>query len=213
MRAGHVRPFTSRDALVLIVATAVGFAGVRAVWPLVERNFSVRVEGRTASSLVHDAPHVLRWFLPCVVAWTLATLGLRLLPPRPSLRRLTCQPGAVACGAVAFTLAWKLLGHLASYAVILLQGQTWRGADFDPRLGSAFPEFTRQALRHVISSSAPVSAACAITTGWALLIVGRRWRPEASWIDRTGVALGVLWLVLCACYWWCTTITYLFGDP
>ena len=35
----------------------------------------------------------------------------------------------------------------------------------------------------------------AVTASWALLIVSRRWRSEAGWIDRLGRAIGVAWIV------------------
>ena len=35
-----------------------------------------------------------------------------------------------------------------------------------------------------------------VATAWMALALGRRWRPEPSWVDRTGRALGFAWIGL-----------------
>ena len=36
----------------------------------------------------------------------------------------------------------------------------------------------------------------AVLASWVTLVAGRRWRPEPSWVDRLGRALGLLWVLL-----------------
>ena len=31
---------------------------------------------------------------------------------------------------------------------------------------------------------------------WLTLAIGRRWRPEPSWVNRWGRAIGVFWLLM-----------------
>jgi hypothetical protein len=41
----------------------------------------------------------------------------------------------------------------------------------------------------------------AVAAGWAILALGRRWRPERSWIDRLGAALGAYWILFGTIAW------------
>ena len=38
----------------------------------------------------------------------------------------------------------------------------------------------------------------AVAAVWLVLVVSGRWRPEKSWIDRLGRALGVIWVMITA---------------
>ena len=40
----------------------------------------------------------------------------------------------------------------------------------------------------------------AVAGAWLALVFGRRWRPEAGWIDRGGRLLGAYW-ILCVILW------------
>jgi hypothetical protein len=43
-----------------------------------------------------------------------------------------------------------------------------------------------------------------VALAWALLAITRRWKSEASWIDRLGRMLGVLWIGMTPLMWWLT---------
>ena len=45
----------------------------------------------------------------------------------------------------------------------------------------------------------PNQNACSVVAAWVTLAICGLWRPEASWPDRLGRALGVFWL--CAAFW------------
>ena len=56
-----------------------------------------------------------------------------------------------------------------------------------------------------IASLAPVSyqiawkqpeAGLAVAGVWLLMVIGRSWQPEPSWLDRAGIGLGVIWIVM-----------------
>ena len=107
------RTFTLLDAIVLVAATALGFAWVRSNWYFEE------IHG-----LMHwlqEAPGMLG---PLLVVWTIATVVLRLVPPRPPLRRLVLQPGFAACGSVAFAFMIQALGYLG-YDFARYRGIPW----------------------------------------------------------------------------------------
>src|SRR5947209_11055 len=99
---------TLLDAMIVVAATAVGLACFRPVPPL-----------------FYSGPHV--WALSVLVAdvtallapWTVALLVIRLLPPRPRLRRLARQPGFVAC-------AVSVMDLIANVDFVLARLAAWR---------------------------------------------------------------------------------------
>lgn len=116
--------------------------------------------------------------LPHLVAWTFALVAIRLRAPRPGFRRLARQPGFVACGAAApaaLLCAGSGLGFLVS------------GSRF--RVGPAsFIGYTPELCFSVVGA-------------WLALAASGRWKAEPSWIDRTGRAIGVLWIVSNVLHW------------
>jgi hypothetical protein len=114
--------------------------------------------------------------LPCVVMWMLGLLALRSRRPRPNLRRLTLEPGTAACGIAALGMT---VAGLLTFLVLTIPGN-WRGA---PSMLLRLMPLTSY------MAAVPVAAA------WGLLAASGRWRPEPTWIDRAGRALGA-WLIL-----------------
>ncbi len=92
--------------MVLVAATAIGFAWVRSNWYF--DTFS------WPESWIEEAPEMLG---PLLMPWTVAVVGLRLVAPRPVLRRLVLQPGAAACGAVAFTFLMESVWYFVDLFV------------------------------------------------------------------------------------------------
>ena len=112
-----------------------------------------------------------------LIPWTVAVFLMRLRLPRPRLRRLVLQPGAAACGAATIWLAFKLA--LLGLLTVGIHERPW-----------------------VISSythdwESPLSwGAAAVAGAWLVLVLSGRWRPDRSWLDRLGRAIGVSWLAL-----------------
>ncbi len=166
-----IRLFTVLDAMILVAATAVGFAVIRGCSPEFYTypytpippppwlNWSARVFSGWAS-----------YVSPLPAAWTLAALMLRLRSPRPSMRRLMRQPGAVSSSAATLLI---LLGCV--HYLLDLNNPSWHDIPF---------EFT------VFSLGGGVASA------WLTLALSMRWRAERSGIDRLGRALGVYWLAM-----------------
>lgn len=174
-----VRRFTLLDGMILVAATACG-CGVDG-WI----NSLVRSPGIDAMDLLGTmfgarqypqlAVLVMILIVPVAAGWTLALIPLRLFRPRPSLRRLAHQPGWMAslAFAVAFAFVSAVLGGLIA---IIGRNQGVGLLELSPMLLIFF---------------APV-----ILTAWLSLILTRRWRPEPSWLDRSGRILGVFWILM-----------------
>ena len=107
------------------------------------------------------------------LTWTL--VALRLLGPRPSRRRRFDPPGLAACLAI-------------SAASLLNAWNAWDVAFTPPSV--TLDVFSVAVLRIV----EPLPLAAAVGGIWSLLILDRRWRPEPTWIDRTGRCLAIYWL-------------------
>jgi hypothetical protein len=113
---------------------------------------------------------------------TMALLFLRLLQPRPSVRRLARQPGFVAC--LTASLVLFVGGSMTFSGVSRNINLPWRGLHFSDYFPYLFQPFERAEVGFAVAAS------------WLVLIVGRRWRPEPSWIDRCGRAVGAYWIML-----------------
>jgi hypothetical protein len=164
------RTFTLRDGIVLIGAVAIGLAWLRSL-----RDFDLLDFRRC---WLHA--EVLGVIL---VPLTMAVAALRLLRPRPALRRLFFQPGAAACAAVAFAVTIAFV-----YALLWLfvpsRGIPWGHVEWD-RLGYL--------LYHWVVFDTGYHAS--VVAAWGVLLASGRWRPEPSWIDRTARAIGCIWLL------------------
>jgi hypothetical protein len=166
--------------MVLIAATALGIAGAREA-----ADYLGRFDAAFQS--VQDCLEYINRFalfgLPLVLAWTVAILVLRLLPPRPSRRHLRRQPGMIASLTVTGT---AVLGA-AFLGIAILVSSNW-----------AIPRFMLWGFRAEFHGL-PLVFVPAIQTGllcsWMTLAVSGRWRAERSWIDRAGRLIGIVWLV------------------
>ena len=177
------RRFQLLDAMILVAATAAGCAGMQWIdrltageisWPTLYREWMSYENGRTSFALV-NSPAGLGLYLevliqPLFIAWTLALIPVRMFSPRPRLRHLACQPGMMAACASGLTTVF--LGALIVAAI------------------------QKSGMTEMIMVLAPVLVGLSISASWMTLLLGRRWRAEASWIDRLGRALGVLWILI-----------------
>ncbi len=107
------------------------------------------------------------------LAISIALIPLRLLPPRPRWSSLCWQPGFVACFAVLVSSACATFTHLP-FMIEKSSGVIhglWMYSVVDPiRIGPT------------------------IVAMWSLLAISKRWRSEASGIDRAGRAMGFIWI-------------------
>jgi hypothetical protein len=99
------RRFLVVDALTLTAATAVGIVGTRHVWDSWGYPWFWSLDqGWSVGATLRRLTILAAILLPILTTWTEAVLMLRLIPPRPSRRRIALQPGSAACGAATLVL-------------------------------------------------------------------------------------------------------------
>lgn len=164
MSSQSLRTLTLFDAVALIAATAVSLAIARAALPGLQ-------------TLYDHA--VFRWMhLSSIfgVIWMLSILGLRLLPPRPPLRRLARRPGMVACCVVAVYTVWTVveIGLRVANDRIPPNFDFWSYlvTNLGPQVGAVLP------------------------AAWITLAFSGRWRPESSWFDRVSRLIGSYFILM-----------------
>ena len=141
------------------------------------------------------APSKIRpWFLsyglvPGFSVLTLSLLPIRWLETRPRPRRAVRAPGTIPGLVAAFAF-----GVVA--ARVALDWPAIRQTHF-AFVGLVTP-VGLLSLR-LVGTKDLVGPAVAFS--WILLAIGGGWRPEANWVDRTGRAVGVIWIVLGMVSW------------
>jgi hypothetical protein len=108
----------------------------------------------------------------------------------------------VACGAAALVLAVRTVGALLNafwFTLPEMDSAAFRRAFFEYPFGYRLWSF----LLYPFPFAAPGEIGLAVAVAWLMLGIGGRWRPERSWVDRSGRALGALWLMMVPLlYWW-----------
>jgi hypothetical protein len=164
------RPFTLGDAMILIVALALGLAIARTSIGRIANAFLTIAQShfRTLAGAVQLGRALDIVLINFLFFLLPAFLILRLKRPRPHLRVMMGQPGFVGCAAVVAVV-------VVAVPLFLLAPSG---------LGQLF-----------IESAAQVVLPSAVPLAWVWLIARSRWNPEPSWIDRTGRIVGALWMV------------------
>jgi len=157
--------------MILVAATAGGLGGIRTCSPeFYTYQYTPIPPPQWLNWSAITFPHWAFYVSPLPMAWTLAALVLRLRSPRPSMRRLMHQPGAVASTAATMMI---LIG--AIHYLLDLHKASWHETPF---------EYT------------VFSLGCGVGAAWLILALGMCWRAERSCIDRLGRVLGVYWIAM-----------------
>jgi hypothetical protein len=185
------RRFRLIDAMILVAATALGcFITVSIVreqclsggWSIGLDEGGDQVSGGGINqAAVEDLLLVgtlgIAWLsFPFFAIWTLAMIPLRFISPRPRLRRMVRQPGAMAMIAAGVGIAIAGI-HVATIFVALGSGV----------LGDSV-------LIMVVMGGAMSYPGLAVFVTWMTLLAGRRWRAEREWVDRLGRVFGAYWI-------------------
>jgi hypothetical protein len=181
------RPFRIADGMVLIaalfVALAWGRAGGLDLPGFLFRFGAMFRPPYAVWNLAQNAANVVLLLLPFLVLGSLSVFALRLQPPRPDLRQLLREPGWVAC-AVA-TLAIIPIGTMV-FATHLFSGRPVTYA-----LVRAVDDLKPENL-----SVLATLIGLAVLVAWTVMKARGLWRPEATWIDRSGRVLGGGWILM-----------------
>jgi hypothetical protein len=164
------RPFTLGDAMILIIALALGLALARpGISALAFKIRTVPLDYFRTSGAAVALGRTLNFILLSFLFFLLpAFLIVRLKRPRAPLRSLIHQPGFAACAAPCAVFSAFL--PLALLAASGLAGQ-------------------------VIEIGGRVFLIAAAPLAWVYMIATHQWYPVPSWIDRLGRILGALWMV------------------
>ena len=161
------RTFNLGDGLTLVAALALAMGLVRAVLiKYAESLTDVLINNREILAGFLCVPMVL-------IPATFASLAFRFRSPHPRGRRLTRQPGLVACGAAVVAVVLALAIDLGRAARVGMIPSAWT---LSFRL--------LEPVGHVV------------LVAWLVLAVSGRWRLEPGWIDRFGRAIGGSWIAL-----------------
>ena len=182
------RRITLFDIMSLIAATGIGLSLTQFGWPRQSANpagpwslsFFVlpnKPSGYPSKTWMLPVAERVAPILPCLASWTGAFLATRLHPPRPRRRRLVLQPGLVAAVAALSVLM------LESALLIWTRPGSTGGSAGRARRGSP----SSRANGVVLLAH---HAGWAVAVSWLTLALIGRWRPEPSWVDRWGRALG-----------------------
>jgi hypothetical protein len=201
MPAQRIQPFTLRDALVLIMATAVGLATTRSLVDL--QYVSTLVSGEIAGGArfgwvaaaysPSDSPRpealshasywcqrIAFWPCPCLATSTIAALTLAFLRCDPPRKRLLRQPGILA------GLAW-----IASFLVIAVASPPTVFQWSRP-----VPPFYWYGWWIQTWFALPKVAGFAVAISWLSLALSGRWAAVRGWPDRLGRLVGSCWIGL-----------------
>ncbi len=198
MAPKRCRAFTLLDLLLLIAAVGLGLAWTRH-YQHTEQGFESYPVPDEVGGFVparffpnYRLAVILWWIVGlyhCVAVVTMALLALRLRRPHARLRRLTCQPGTVACAAVTLAVCVEMIEQIPSaIQSYLLGGQPWWDVghlaywDMDGPYESV-----------------------AVAAVWLLMVSSRRWKREPGWIDGFGIILGAFWLITPPIIWLLST--------
>jgi hypothetical protein len=122
-----------------------------------------------------------------VLSWTIALFLLRLRRPRPDRVALFRQPGFAAGASVAL-IAVILALNFGVTVVHQVYPVGYRFRDL-PLYSMFYWSFVGTIYENGLMFGPSVAAA------WLVLAGAGCWKPEPSWIDRAGRALGGFWIV------------------
>jgi hypothetical protein len=204
------RPFTLLDSLVLLAATAGGFAVTRSLAGLqaIDRMEFVDYRDRGSEDpagklttfksqyyargtrlpgwgmcMAYWVQRAAFWPCPCLAAWTLAVLTLTCCTSRMPPRRILRRTGTMA------GLAWIVGFSTVAVASpgVLLAARTFPGA--------AVTVYWRD-WWFLTWFDLPRAAGYAVALAWISVALNGRFGADCGWHDRLGTLLGSCWIGL-----------------
>jgi hypothetical protein len=191
-----IRRFTLLDAMIFTAASGLGFYHISSFMG----DASLSVRPKTFYGHLVLIFRYTHFIIPLMLLITISALIVRLRRPRPPVRRILRQPGAIACAAavavavlesvraVVFDVVWLLDSANDVFAVFARKMGSWDWAD----------------LLWSVYWNLPTRIGHTVTVIWLVLILSGRWYPARDWIDRLGRILGAFWIVV-GVLWWLET--------
>jgi hypothetical protein len=164
------RRFTLLDAMILIGATAVGFAGARVALLSLGSFYA----------FLNPDPFWFRFYAGAMYSsafltvFSFALLAVACRGRLANLRRSLQQPGTAACAVSAFAVLSLLLAKVfwaSAHRTLAFQPASW--ADFG-------------------SWGAHVGGS--VAAGWLVLAGCGQWRRASDWIEWAGRGVGAAWI-------------------
>jgi hypothetical protein len=168
------RPANLVDVMILVGAGAIALTITRTVDPAPPFNW--------AYLYLRVAFFIEKYLLPWLIALSWAMMAIRLRWPRPSLRRLWRQPGAIA--SVMIVLTTVLVG-----SQVVARINTMPRAHY-ANMFRPWEQRTEHDLYLLF-----FDASMLIAGAWVALVLTRRMRCEPGWIDGLGTVVGATWIV------------------
>jgi hypothetical protein len=177
------RPFTVFNELILIAALASAFVVSRSFLNNeIDREIRILLNRSWTLIVFEVLPILFFGLVPRYVTLGMAALlAVGLHQRHPNRRRLSRQPGLVACAAAT---AAALAGGLIALSQNLFRERP-------------IPEFDAHDWPIMEARIGP-----AVMAAWAVLLVSGRWRSQPQWIDRTGRVFGAFWILLWLSRWY-----------
>lgn len=184
------------EMMILVAATAIGLCGSMMIcddpelgWLTKDWIFPTRIRHIFYPFFVYNLLYVLS---PIGAVWSLALSVFALRKPRPAIHELANQPGVAACWAATLTMA--ITCGLTAWMYYRVGELNWDNLSRMHHVKFSNDVFlSDMVIRAMDNSYDPIG--CSICSVWAIAAIGKRWSPEASWIDRTGLCLGVIWIM------------------
>jgi hypothetical protein len=167
----ETRPFGLLDLMILVVACAPAIVVLR------DRYESFRGLATPDTYRTVEAFHAAANILLMAATMSLAVMVLA----RARSATLLTRPGPAACLAAAAAVV-VMVTRLSLKTYAMLSG---------PNYG---PFLIRYIYPQVGGRGARVGFA--VLGAWAALLMTRGWRPQPSWLDRAGRALGLAWIAM-----------------
>jgi hypothetical protein len=176
MKTSTLRNFDRLDAIILVAASAAGFALIRVIGlGFSKHRFLVAVPAHYVIS-----ENLISATVPFLTSWTLAFLVIRMRRPRHPLQSIFRQPGTLACIAASLGLVYEFLWMLLIGLVLGIPRAYMKG--FLPGAWWLFGSYITPVFLWVAGA-------------WLTLAIGGWWRSEPSWVDRLGRVLGLGWIL------------------
>ena len=154
--------------MLLIAAVAIGIVGIR--------NCDSQMR-----AIQIDRRNLVNWFVlpsPLLMSFAVAITAAGLLPPRSRLSELCRRPGFTAC--------WVTTLVMVIDAVVMLA--------MNPDGLTSFDRFIAY-FNYGYFWPTTGQIGFGVLIAWTTLALAGCWRSDASWIDRAGRILGVVWII------------------